>query len=70
MHNALTFGYFTDAQKVANYLICNQMPFYFTATRTEAPGFNIIYTWDSDLEWSKNFCQAHAITCQACYIAP
>ena len=67
-NNALTFGQFVDAQKVANYLISNRMPFYFSATRAETPGYNIIFTWDSDLGWAENFCATHSITHQMCYI--
>lgn len=67
-HNTLTFGLFTDAQKVTNYLVSNRMPYYFTATRTEAPGFNIIFIWDTDLECAQRFCSTHSITAQSCYL--
>ena len=67
-NNTITLGLFADAQKVANYLISNRMPFYFSATRAEAPGYNIIFTWDSDLESAQKFCTSHDITHQLTYL--
>lgn len=67
-NNTLTFGLHAEAQQVASYLISNRMPFYFSATRNEAPGYNIIFIWDTDMECAQTFCSTHSITHQLCYL--
>ncbi len=66
-NNTLTFGLFTDAQRVANFLIANRMSFTFSAMRTEL-GYHLIFVWDIDLHYAQGFCHTHAIACISRYL--
>lgn len=67
-HNTITLGQFVDAQKVASHLIMNRGSFNFTASRAEAPGYQLICIWDQDLASAVAFCNTHNIAYTTTYL--